>query len=139
MKFLNLFKRKFKKNELEIFEEFRIPPTEFEMRELPAIKKYFKKHPIPATLIGAFALPEYFLFRGGEHLYNKFKSSIRGAAINQVSHNIRKKNKKVYQYKKRELKKLITRQENRIRKKGRLGLVKKLIYLYLGVGFLPFA
>ncbi len=133
MKFLNLFKRKFKKNELEIFEEFRIPPTEFEMRELPAIKKYFKKHPIPATLIGAFALPEYFLFRGGEHLYNKFKSSIRGAAINQVSHNIRKKNKKAYQYSRDELEKMILKEESRIKKKGRLKVLKIIALSQIGI------
>ena len=133
MKFLNLFTKKFKKNELEIFEEFRIPPTEFEMRELPAIKKYFKKHPIPATLIGAFALPEYFLFRGGEHLYNKFKSSIRGAAINQVSHNIRKKNKKAYQYSRDELEKMILKEESRIKKKGRLKVLKIIALSQIGI------
>jgi hypothetical protein len=133
MKFLNLFKKKFKKNELEIFEEFRIPPTEFEMRELPAIKKYFKKHPIPATLIGAFALPEYFLFKGGEHLYNKFKSSIRGAAINQVSHNIRKKNKKAYQYSRDELEKMILKEESRIKKKGRLKVLKIIALSQIGI------
>ena len=107
MKLINLFKRKFNKNELEIFEEFRIPPTEFEEQELPGMKKYFKKHPIPASIFGVFLLPEYFLFKGGEHLYNKFKSSIRDAAINQVSHNIRKKNKKAYQYTRDELKEMI--------------------------------
>ncbi len=133
MKFLNLFTKKFKKNELEIFEEFRIPPTEFEMRELPAIKKYFKKHPIPATLIGAFALPEYFLFKGGEHLYNKFKSSIRGAAINQVSHNIRKKNKKAYQYSRDELEKMILKEESRIKKKGRLKVLKIIALSQIGI------
>ena len=133
MKFLNLFKRKFKKNELEIFEEFRIPSTEFETRELPGIKKFFKKNPIPATLIGAFALPEYFLFRGGEHLYNKFKSSIRGAAINQVSHNIRKKNKKAYQYSRDELEKMILKEESIIKKKGRLKLLKIIIATQIGI------
>ena len=133
MKFLNLFKKKFKKNELEIFEEFRIPPTEFEMRELPAIKKYFKKHPIPATLIGAFALPEYFLYKGGEHLYNKFKSSIRDAAINQVSHNIRKKNKKAYQYSRDELEKMILKEESRIKKKGRLKVLKIIALSQIGI------
>ena len=61
MKLINLFKRKFNKNELEIFEEFRIPPTDFEVRELPAMKKYFKKHPISASIFGVFLLPEYFL------------------------------------------------------------------------------
>ena len=133
MKFLNLFKRKFKKNELEIFEEFRIPPTEFEVRELPAMKKYFKKHPIPASIIGVFVLPEYFLYKGGEHLYNKFKSSIRDAAINQVSHNIRKKNKKAYQYTRDELEKMILKEESRIKKKGRLKLLKIIVAAQIGI------
>ena len=133
MKFLNLFKRKFKKNELEIFEEFRIPPTEFEVRELPAMKKYFKKHPIPASIIGVFVLPEYFLYKGGEHLYNKFESSIRDAAINQVSHNIRKKNKKAYQYSRDELEKMILKEESRIKKKGRLKLLRIIVAGQIGI------
>ena len=133
MKFLNLFKRKFKKNELEIFEEFRIPPTEFEEQELPAMKKYFKKNPISASIFGVFLLPEYFLYKGGEHLYNKFKSSIRDAAINQVSHNIRKKNKKAYQYNRDELEKMILKEESIIKKKGRLKLLKIIIATQIGI------
>ena len=136
-----------KQNEIIIFEEFRIKPSEEEKEEIEALKKEFKETPIKATGALLF-LAALTPFTGeGTKFYKKtvpqliavFKSSIRDAAINDVSQSIRKKNKKVYQYKKKELKKLITRQENRIRKKGRLGLVKKLIYLYLCVGFLPFA
>ena len=133
MKLINLFKKKFKKNELEIFEEFRIPPTEFEVRELLAIEKYFNKHPISASILGNFILPEYFLFKGGEHLYNKFKSSIRDAAINQVSHNIRNKNKKAYQYSKDELEKMILKEESRIKKKGRLKLLRIIVAGQIGI------
>tara|TARA_Y100000294_G_scaffold147501_1_gene143440 strand:+ start:151 stop:567 length:417 start_codon:yes stop_codon:yes gene_type:complete len=136
-----------KQNEIIIFEEFRIKPSEEEKEEIEALKKEFKETPIKATgaLLFLAALTPFtgegtkFYKKTVPQLITVFKSSIRDAAINDVSQSIRKKNKKVYQYKKRELKKLITRQENRIRKKGRLGLVKKLIYLYLGVGFLPFA
>jgi|TARA_B100001964_G_scaffold224557_1_gene271466 hypothetical protein len=136
-----------KQNEIIIFEEFRIKPSEEEKEEIEALKKEFKETPIKATgaLLFLAALTPFtgegtkFYKKTVPQLITVFKSSIRDAAINDVSQSIRKKNKKVYQYKKKELKKLITRQENRIRKKGRLGLVKKLIYLYLGVGFLPFA
>ena len=136
-----------KQNEITIFEEFRIKPSEEEKEEIEALKKEFKETPIKATgaLLFLAALTPFtgegtkFYKKTVPQLITVFKSSIRDAAINDVSQSIRKKNKKVYQYKKKELKKLITRQENRIRKKGRLGLVKKLIYLYLGVGFLPFA
>ena len=136
-----------KQNEIIIFEEFRIKPSEEEKEEIEALKKEFKETPIKAAgaLLFLAALTPFtgegtkFYKKTVPQLITVFKSSIRDAAINDVSQSIRKKNKKVYQYKKKELKKLITRQENRIRKKGRLGLVKKLIYLYLGVGFLPFA
>jgi hypothetical protein len=136
-----------KENEITIFEKFRIKPSEEEKEEIEALKKEFKETPIKATgaLLFLAALTPFtgegtkFYKKTVPQLITVFKSSIRDAAINDVSQSIRKKNKKVYQYKKKELKKLITRQENRIRKKGRLGLVKKLIYLYLGVGFLPFA
>ena len=136
-----------KENEITIFEKFRIKPSEEEKEEIEALKKEFKETPIKATgaLLFLAALTPFtgegtkFYKKTVPQLITVFKSSIRDAAINDGSQSIRKKNKKVYQYKKKELKKLITRQENRIRKKGRLGLVKKLIYLYLGVGFLPFA
>ena len=136
-----------KENEITIFEKFRIKPSEEEKEEIEALKKEFKETPIKATgaLLFLAALTPFtgegtkFYKKTVPQLITVFKSSIRDAAINDVSQSIRKKNKKVYQYKKKELKKLITRQENRIRKKGRLGLVKKLIYLYLGIGFLPFA
>ena len=136
-----------KENEITIFEKFRIKPSEEEKEEIEALKKEFKETPIKATgaLLFLAALTPFtgegtkFYKKTVPQLITVFKSSIRDAAINDVSQSIRKKNKKVYQYKKKELKKLITRQENRIREKGRLGLVKKLIYLYLGIGFLPFA
>ncbi len=136
-----------KQNEITIFEEFRIKPSEEEKEEIEALKKEFKETPVKATgflLLLAVLTPftgegTKFYKKTAPQLITVFKSSIRDSAINDVSQSIRKKNKKAYQYKKKELKKLITRQENRIRKKGRLGLVKKLIYLYLGVGFLPFA
>lgn len=135
-----------KQNEIIIFEEFRIKPSEEEKEEIEALKKEFKETPIKATgaLLFLAALTPFtgegtkFYKKTVPQLITVFKSSIRDAAINDVSQSIRKKNKKVYQYKKKELKKLIMRQENRIKEKGRLSLIKKLIVLYLGVGFLPF-
>ncbi len=135
-----------KQNEIIIFEEFRIKPSEEEKEEIEALKKEFKETPIKATgaLLFLAALTPFtgegtkFYKKTVPQLITVFKSSIRDAAINDVSQSIRKKNKKVYQYKKGELKKLIMRQENRIKEKGRLSLIKKLIVLYLGVGFLPF-
>ena len=66
-----------------------------------------------------------------------FKSSIRDAAISDVGQSIRKKNKKAYQYNEEELKKLILKQESRIKKKGRRGIMRKLVAV-LGLGYLPF-
>ena len=51
---------------------------------------------------------------------------------------LEKKNKKAYQYNEDELKQLILKQESRIKKKGRIGLMKKIIVIHLGLGFLPF-
>jgi len=135
-----------KQNEIIIFEEFRIKPSEEEKEEIEALKKEFKETPIKATgaLLFLAALTPFtgegtkFYKKTVPQLITVFKSSIRDSAINDVSQSIRKKNKKAYQYKKKELKKLIMRQENRIKEKGRLSLIKKLIVLYLGVGFLPF-
>ncbi len=111
-----------KQNEIIIFEEFRIKPSEEEKEEIEALKKEFKETPIKATgaLLFLAALTPFtgegtkFYKKTVPQLITVFKSSIRDAAINDVSQSIRKKNKKVYQYKKGELKKLIMRQENRI-------------------------
>ena len=49
-----------------------------------------------------------------------FKSSIRDSAINQVSQDIRKKNKRAFDYKKEELETLILKEESRIKKEGEI-------------------
>ena len=136
-----------KKNELAIYEEFRIVPSPEEKEGIESLKKDFKESKLKTTvgLIGLSILTplagegKKFYSETSRNIAGVFKSSIRDAAINQVSHNIRKMNKKAYQYKKKVLRRKILKEENRIKKKGRLSLIKKLVLLYLGVGFLPFA
>mgnify|MGYP006110349425 FL=1 len=145
-KFKNLFKKRSKKNELEIFEKFRIVPKKEERERIEAITKGYKDGKIKGTayLIGlAIVTP----FTGeGKKFYTKtpgdlitvFKSSIRDVAISQVSFNIRKKNKKANQYNNKNLEQQILQEESRIKKKGRLRLLKTVILAQLGIGVLPF-
>ena len=135
-----------KKNELAIFEEFRIKLTAEEKEGVEWIKKEFKESKIGTTMnlmIGGIIAP----FQGEGKKYYKdltgdltliFKSSIRDAAIGQVSHNIRQQNKKANQYKKKDLWEKIQKEESRIKKQGRLKLLKTVIVAHLGIGVLPF-
>ena len=134
-----------KQNELVIFEKFRIKPSQKEKKEIDALKMEFKETPIKTTgamLFLAVATPfagegSKFYKETTSQLVTIFKSSIRDAAISDVGQSIRKKNKKAYQYNEEELKKLILKQESRIKKKGRRGIMRKLVAV-LGLGYLPF-
>ena len=134
-----------KQNELVIFEKFRIKPSQKEKMEIDALKMEFRETPIKTTfamLFLAVATPfagegSKFYKKTASQLVTIFKSSIRDAAISDVGQSIRKKNKKAYQYNEEELKKLILKQESRIKKKGRRGIMRKLVAV-LGLGYLPF-
>ena len=134
-----------KQNELVIFEKFRIKPSQKEKMEIDALKMEFRETPIKTTfamLFLAVATPfagegSKFFKETASQLVTIFKSSIRDAAISDVGQSIRKKNKKAYQYNEEELKKLILKQESRIKKKGRRGIMRKLVAV-LGLGYLPF-
>tara|TARA_B100000686_G_scaffold91754_1_gene98315 strand:+ start:47 stop:472 length:426 start_codon:yes stop_codon:yes gene_type:complete len=138
-----------KLNEVAIFESFRIHPSENEKIEVERLKKQFKDSPISTTggmILESIVAP--FVSRADQTVdfYKKtysnittvFKSSIRDAAISDVSQRIKKKNKKAYEFKKKDLEEMILKQESRIKKKGRLALIKKLILIHLGIGILPF-
>ena len=138
-----------KLNEVAIFESFRIQPSKDEKIEVERIKKQFKESPISTTgwmILEGIAAP--FVSRADQTVdyYKKtysnittvFKSSIRDAAISDVSQRIKKKKKKAYEIKKKDLEKMILNEEERIKEKGRLSLIKKIILIHLGVGILPF-
>jgi|TARA_B100001250_G_C19741302_1_gene763193 hypothetical protein len=138
-----------KLNEVAIFESFRIQPSKDEKIEVERIKKQFKESPISTTgwmILEGIAAP--FVSRADQTVdyYKKtysnittvFKSSIRDAAISDVSQRIKKKKKKAYEIKKKDLEKMILKEEERIKEKGRLSLIKKIILIHLGVGILPF-
>ena len=147
MSFFNIFRRKKKKkiNELLVFEEFRIELKEEERERVENLKKEFKEHPFLASgvlFLGAIVTP----FVGeGKKFYSQtpgditmvFRASIRDSAINQVSQNIREKNKRAFDYKKEELEKLILKEESRLKQKGRLKILRAVVYTQLGIGFLP--
>ena len=138
-----------KLNEVAIFEAFRIKISDTEKEEVKNLKNQFKESPISTTgllIIDSIFAPfvskpnetvDYFKKRYS-NLSSVFKSSIRDAAISDVRQKIRKKNKKAYEFKKEELEEMILKQESRIKKKGRLALIKKLILIHLGIGILPF-
>ena len=134
-----------KQNEVVIFEKFRIKPSQKEKMEIDALKMEFRETPIKTTVAMLFlAVATPFAGEGSKfyketasQLVTIFKSSIRDAAISDVGQSIRKKNKKAYQYNEEELKKLILKQESRIKKKGRRGIMRKLVAV-LGLGYLPF-
>ena len=118
-------------------------------QQLLRIKKQFKESPISTTgwmILEGIAAP--FVSRADQTVdyYKKtysnittvFKSSIRDAAISDVSQRIKKKKKKAYEIKKKDLEKMILKEEERIKEKGRLSLIKKIILIHLGVGILPF-
>ena len=134
-----------KQNEVVIFEKFRIKPSQKEKMEIDALKMEFRETPIKTTVAMLFlAVATPFAGEGSKfyketasQLVTIFKSSIRDAAISDVGQSIRKKNKKAYQYNEDELKQLILKQESRIKKKGRRGIMRKLVAV-LGLGYLPF-
>ena len=134
-----------KQNEVVIFEKFRIKPSQKEKMEIDALKMEFRETPIKTTVAMLFlAVATPFAGEGSKfyketasQLVTIFRSSIRDAAISDVGQSIRKKNKKAYQYNEEELKKLILKQESRIKKKGRRGIMRKLVAV-LGLGYLPF-
>ena len=137
-----------KQNEIAIFETYRIKISNNEKDEVEKLKKQFKESPISTTglmIIDSICAPfvskpdetvDYYKSRYS-NLSIVFKSSIRDAAISDVTQKIRKKNKKAYEYEKDELEKLILKEEKRIKKKGRLWLFKRLAIVW-GIGFLPF-
>ena len=137
-----------KQNEIAIFETYRIKISNNEKDEVEKLKKQFKESPISTTgllIIDSICAPfvskpdetvDYYKNRYS-NLSSVFKSSIRDAAISDVTQKIRKKNKKAYEYEKDELEKLILKEEKRIKKKGRLWLFKRLAIVW-GIGFLPF-
>ena len=137
-----------KQNEIAIFETYRIKISNNEKDEVEKLKKQFKESPILTTgllILDSICAPfvskpdetvDYFKNRYS-NLSSVFKSSIRDAAISDVTQKIRKKNKKAYEYEKDELEKLILKEEKRIKKKGRLWLIKRLAIVW-GIGFLPF-
>ena len=117
-----------KQNEIAIFETYRIKISKDEKSEVEMLKKQFKESPISTTgllIIDSICAPfvskpnetvDYFKNRYS-NLSSVFKSSIRDAAISDVTQKIRKKNKKAYEYKKDELENLILKEEKRIKKK----------------------
>ena len=137
-----------KQNEIAIFETYRIKISKDEKSEVEMLKKQFKESPRSTTgllILDSICAPfvskpnetvDYFKNRY-LNLSSVFKSSIRDAAISDVTQKIRKKNKKAYEYKKDELENLILKEEKRIKKKGRLWLIKRLAIVW-GIGFLPF-
>ena len=91
------------KNELTIFEEFKLEDC-----KTPPGKGLVQKKCV--------------CYRHGA-LY-EFKQFIRNDAINTTSFEIRKNGQKAYEFKKEELVKLIKKQESRIRKKYRFKLLR---------------
>ena len=135
-----------KTNELVIFDQFRIQVSEEEKLEIESLKKNFKKAPIRFSglmLMAAIVTPlggDGFKFHKetASQLSTIFKSSIRDAAISDVSQRIRKKKKKAYEFETNKLEQMVLKQESRIKKRGRIAILKKLVFIHLGIGVLPF-
>ena len=102
------------KNELTIFEEFKLEDCKNRSKGL-------KKKTCVCYRHGA--------------LY-EFKQFIRNDAINNVSLEIRKNGQKAYQFKKEELNRLIKKQESRIRKKYRFKLMRLGLLSIIGIPYL---
>ena len=103
------------KNELTIFEEFKLEDC---------------KKPLGKGLVQKKCV----CYRHG--LLYKLKQKIRNDAINTVSFEIRKKRQKAYQFKKEELNRLIKKQESRIRKKYRFKLMRLGLLSIIGIPYL---
>lgn len=133
-------------NELVILEQFKIKPSEEEKKNLEDIKRAFKKNPIWAggvflftTFLSPFSKDAKDLcldtFKNFKTLY---KSSIRDYAISTVAGKLRKKNVKVFEVEAKELEKLILKEEQEITDKRNNGLIRKVIFIALGINILPF-
>jgi hypothetical protein len=135
-----------KVNELVIFDQFRIQASEEEKAEIQELKNAFKKAPVKFTglmILMAAVTPftgegSKFFKETASQLTLIFKSSIRDAAISDVSQKIRKKKKKAYEFETNELEQMVLKQESRIKKRGRLAILKKLVFIHLGIGVIPF-
>lgn len=103
------------KNELTIFEEFKLEDC-----KKPPGKGLVQKKCV--------------CYRHG--LLYKLKQKIRNDAINTVSFEIRKKRQKAYQFKKEELNRLIKKQESRINKSNRIKLLRRGLFAIIGIPFL---
>ena len=140
--------KKIKKlNEVAIFESFRIQPSKNEKIEVERLKKKFKESPISTT--GSMILESIAVFfvsngwssidyykRTYSNIATVFKSSIRDAALSDVSQILKKKKKKAYEIKKKDLEKMILKEEKRIKEKREVSLIKKILFIHLGIPFL---
>jgi hypothetical protein len=139
--------KKIKKlNEVAIFESFRIQPSKNEKIEVERLKKKFKESPISTTgsmileSIGVLFAPGWNYIDYYKKTYSNiatvFKSSIRDAALSDVSQILKKKKKKAYEIKKTDLEKMILKEEKRIKEKREVSLIKKILFIHLGIPFL---
>lgn len=134
------------RNEIEILEEFKIQPSKEEEQAISDLKKEFKKNPIMTTASYLFSGILSTLKGDGKKFLNNsfnnfshiYKSSIRNYAISEVCHEIRKKNKKLYDFDTKELEKIILKTEKKIKEKKEDTIIKKVLFLALGISFLPF-
>lgn len=134
------------RNEIEILEEFKIQPSKEEEQAISDLKKEFKKNPIMTTATYLFSGILSTLKGDGKKFLNNsfnnfshiYKSSIRNYAISEVRHEIRKKNKKLYDFDTKELEKIILKTEKKIKEKKEDTIIKKVLFLALGISFLPF-
>ena len=134
------------KNELEILDQFRLKASREEMESINALKREFKKNPIVTTasyLIEGITSPFFgegqkFLEKSYDNFLHLYKSSIRDYAISEVYGELRRSNKKLYEVdiKKLELKILVA--ERKVKKKRDNSVIRKVILMILGIGFLPF-
>ena len=133
-------------NELVILEQFKIKPSKEEKQNLEDIKQALKKNPIWTGGVFLFAVLLSPFSKDAQDLcldtFDNFKtiykSSIRDYAISTVSANLRKKNVKVYEVETKKLEKLILKEEQNITDKRNNGLIRKVIFLALGINILPF-
>lgn len=134
------------KNELEILDEFRIKPSKEEEQAILTLKKEFKKNPIITSASYLFSGilstltgdGKKFLKDSYDNFSHIYKSSIRNYAISEVHHKIRKENKKLYDFDTKELEKRILKTEKKIKEEKEFSVLKKVLFLALGISFLPF-
>ena len=102
-----------KRNELAIFEEFRLKPKEDPYEP----KKYeYKKNKLGKLVkINKYGIP--IKSEDAKSIKFKIKSYLRDEAIKETGHLIRSMKSQAYRFKKGELENLIKEQENKIIKK----------------------